>query len=902
MSINLTNRNDIACDSLTIINNNGRMNVGTSITNLNNTVNSVTGIPIETLNSIQKIGEAIDNDPQFFTNINNKIDNKQNTLLIADASVLPANTSQLFDVNNTRFRAINVSAPLSITTPNYEYVSINCDSYDKANIDDKLTTINTNINAKQATLVAGGAAVSGLQQAILSGSTIKNILAGTGISLASGSNNITITGIDAYTKSAVDTKFSDLIGSAPVVLNTLQEIASLIGDSSTVTTTLINAIASKANLSETFLKSSIDSDVYLTIDNKRLVSLGALNNKLIFEICDTIGSVPSDGYYSALSLEMNTSTKKITCTIPDILIVNGKNILTELSNKLNSSDLSSYVLTSTLTSTLSSYLKLNVNNGLLVPSIILTSTTTSAPITGARSTGSRLVLYDLQSTNINKVDYALGVEPHNMWFSIDGTNIELTGGYKFYVGVNCIATIKANGNFDCQAITCSGLTIGTTNILTELNNKLSSSSTQSITSNIITAKSLIISDTKAYSSNTQSSQVSATVSNNGTSGVASLFVKTQNSSNIDDEVLKIHVGKNMGGQIETTSQSRLKFSTYTGDSVATNNRPSLEIDSYGSRDVIVVAPLIVQSNLSTFERNIFVGTLEAVNVNNITTVGGIQVGNKLRVNGLIETRQLRSIDATATDGVTIFNIENNMVAKFYNDYHTDLNGPTNMLGDVYCSHKIDCYRFTATEIIPRNSLNNLSFKNFGNATAIEINDTAVEIKQPLKVQSTTDSVFNYGASFGILQPASTRGIHCYSSASIGGNLTVDGFLAAKPYISIKVSTSVYSSGVILAVPSTSSVIGTPGAVTQINQGYQSATITRGTVANTNYFLYTFTFPAHPLGSLFAVGCTFLTGGTSNPTPNAIFTATNTSTTITVWIRETSTNILRDGNFYVYSIP
>ena len=63
--------------------------------------------------------------------------------------------------------------------------------------------------------------------------------------------------------------------------------------------------------------------------------------------------------------------------------------------------------------------------------------------------------------------------------------------------------------------------------MTELNNKLSiNSSTQSITSNLITAKSLIISDTKAYSSNTQSSQVSAMISNNGTSGVSSLFVKT----------------------------------------------------------------------------------------------------------------------------------------------------------------------------------------------------------------------------------------------------------------------------------------------------------------------------------------------------------------------------------------
>ena len=356
-----------------------------------------------------------------------------------------------------------------------------------------------------------------------------------------------------------------------------------------------------------------------------------------------------------------------------------------------------------------------------------------------------------------------------------------------------------------------------------------------------------------------------------------------------------------------------------------------------------------------------------------------------------------------------------MIAKFYNDYKIDLNGPTNILDNLYCSHKIDCYLFTPTEIKPRDT-NPLLIKNGSNATAIEINETAVEIKQPLKIQSSTNSVFNHWLSVGILQPTtSTLGINCYTSASIGGNLTVlgssnftenvniarsapnggevaigitnngnsaytslylqtrqqsgsstnetgqmfvgagsmvvqtrtnhpiilksyaddqsitvpnsltisnnstrdvviatplivnnnvtiNGFLAAKPYISLKISTSIYSSGTILAVPSTASVIGTPGAVTQTNMGYQSATIGRGTVANSNYFLYTFTFPAHPLGSSFAVGCTFITGSTSNAAPNAIFTSTNTSTTITVWIREPSTNILRDGNFYVYSVP
>ena len=148
----------------------------------------------------------------------------------------------------------------------------------------------------------------------------------------------------------------------------------------------------------------------------------------------------------------------------------------------------------------------------------------------------------------------------------------------------------------------------------------------------------------------------------------------------------------------------------------------------------------------------------------------------------------------------------------------------------------------------------------------------------------------------------TRDVIINTPLIVNNNVTINGFIAAKPYISVKISTSLFSSGGIAAIPSTSTVIGTPGAMTITNLGFQSTIVSRGTLGNNNYFLYSFTFPAHPLGSSFAVGCTFITGSTSNPTPNAIITATNTSTTITVWIRETSTNILRDGNFYVYSVP
>lgn len=754
MSINLTNRNDIECDSLTIINNNGRMNVHTSITNLNKTVNSVTGIPIETLNSIQKIGEAIDNDPQFFTNINGKIDNKQNKFLIADASVLPANTSRLFDVNNTKFRAINVSAPLSITTPNYEYVTINCDSYDKANIDAKLTTINTNITNKQDT-IGNGTGSGALSQYLLNAGKIKNLVPGSNgaITMTANTGSVFINGIDSYNKSEIDTKFSNLIGSAPAVLNTLQEIASVIGDSSSITTSLINAIALKANSLETFYKSSIDSDIYLGIGNKRIVSFGTINNKLIFEICDSIGGVQSDNYYSALSLEMNTVTKKITCTIPDILIVNGINILTELANKLNSSSLSSYVLTTDLTSTLSSYLKLNVNNRLFVPNIILTTTTTSTPTLGSRSPGSRLVLFDLQSTNgSTTLDYAIGVEPSHMWFSIDGANASLTGGYKFYCGNNnVVAKIKGNGDFECSNITSSGLTIGTTNILTTLNNKLNiSDATQSLTCNIFTCKQLLISDSKPTGQN-----VSATITNSGIGGYASIYVRTLLSNGQPDEVMQFFTGSNYGGNIVTRSQSDLKFSTFIDDGLG-SVLPSIQISSSPLREFIVnQVPFIVRSDLSTFQNSVYIGSeITDLNDETLTVKGCMRINGLIRAEGPIQTGQIKVIGGELNSGVEIQNKDGSMVAKFANNFKTILNGNTDILGDFYCSQVVDCYRHTAKEIRARDATGLEIQNNIGTPIIKLLSDNAVEVCDDLAIVATrndgsriTSMVENLGTGY-----------------------------------------------------------------------------------------------------------------------------------------------------------
>ena len=99
-------------------------------------------------------------------------------------------------------------------------------------------------------------------------------------------------------------------------------------------------------------------------------------------------------------------------------------------------------------------------------------------------------------------------------------------------------------------------------------------------------------------------------------------------------------------------------------------------------------------------------------------------------------------------------------------------------------------------------------------------------------------------------------------------------------------------------------IGTLGTVTSVQCGFlTNVSVTRGTVGTTNLFLYSFTLPtAHPLGLNYIVNGGFRTGSSTDASPNAFLTFNVTSSTnFNVWVRS-STGILMDGNFYVYTVP
>ena len=172
MSLSLTNRDDIIANSYRLITSTG------SVVDLIEAVqSSVVGLPPASLNTIEKLSAAISNDPNYFTTmqtainakansittytkddvnafldgkpddaelaaavsgLNTAIGTKQNKFLVGD---IPASTERLFDNSSTKFRAINVASPLSITTPNFDYLTISCDSYTKAETRDKISEV-----------------------------------------------------------------------------------------------------------------------------------------------------------------------------------------------------------------------------------------------------------------------------------------------------------------------------------------------------------------------------------------------------------------------------------------------------------------------------------------------------------------------------------------------------------------------------------------------------------------------------------------------------------------------------------------------------------------------------------------------------------------------------------------
>jgi hypothetical protein len=217
--LSLTNARDVKANNIFLNYDNDIKNI-IELFAFKSDINNITGLPPSTLNSIEKVATALNNNPDFFNYVNQQL-------------TLKRNISDSFDKNY-------------INTLISGY-------YSKIQIDN-------NLLLKQDLLTV--LSLPG-QISLLNQNLIKPLQAGSNITITDLTTRIVIestsynkTEVDnalllksdkstTYTKTQVDTMFNNIIDSAPTVLNTLNELAAALNDDANYASTVQNQISLK---------------------------------------------------------------------------------------------------------------------------------------------------------------------------------------------------------------------------------------------------------------------------------------------------------------------------------------------------------------------------------------------------------------------------------------------------------------------------------------------------------------------------------------------------------------------------------------------------------------------------------------------------------------------------------
>ena len=84
MPVSLTNSKDIVANSISVIYYNNVVNIMDLIGQINNIINVIVGNPPLIMNTLDKISQSINNDPQFYNVIINMINSRLPSTTIAN--------------------------------------------------------------------------------------------------------------------------------------------------------------------------------------------------------------------------------------------------------------------------------------------------------------------------------------------------------------------------------------------------------------------------------------------------------------------------------------------------------------------------------------------------------------------------------------------------------------------------------------------------------------------------------------------------------------------------------------------------------------------------------------------------------------------------------------------------
>ena len=140
----------------------------------------------------------------------------------------------------------------------------------------------------------------------------------------------------------------------------------------------------------------------------------------------------------------------------------------------------------------------------------------------------------------------------------------------------------------------------------------------------------------------------------------------------------------------------------------------------------------------------------------------------------------------------------------------------------------------------------------------------------------------------------SRDLTVWGDSHLKGNVTIGGYLMAKPYMAMRLVTD-FTTGAFPRTPA----IGYFGYLTS------GVTISRGSGSDLGFYQFTLS-PPHPQGANAFYNVQLRSSSStvqSISTPGAYPTINSTSTGFTLWFRSpASYTTFNDASFYVYSIP
>ena len=387
--VSLTNSKDIVANTISVIDKDKVIDLKELFLSKLDAINNIVGLPVETLNSLQKLAEAINSDSNFFNNIMAAIDLKSDLTYV---------NTQL-DTILRKFLNYDTIDALTIKLDNkssISYVDSSCktvndkflffetvvgnniklddkadktDTYPKAEINTAILTINASLDNKCSTYavdIQSKFKIKATSDDILKiqkidGSILHDtleisfnpvdktsILKFNNVDILDSISNKAVSN-NVYNKTEVDLKFSSLIGASPDVLNTIVELATALNNDSNYAAAIQTQLSNKADKTDTYPKAEINTAILTinaSLDNKCSTYAVDIQSKFkIKAISDDvlkIQKISGSNVHDCLELEFNPvdNTSKLKLNNVDIMQSISTNTVSEeaLSLKADKSD------------------------------------------------------------------------------------------------------------------------------------------------------------------------------------------------------------------------------------------------------------------------------------------------------------------------------------------------------------------------------------------------------------------------------------------------------------------------------------------------------------------------------------------------------------------------------------